>query len=198
MPYTPEHKQQTRAQIVECARQLFNRRGFTEVSIDEIMAAAGLTRGGFYNHFKTKEALYVETLIAYGERRAEDTISCAQRGPELARLIVNHYVSRQHLEDLDGHCPLMALPSDVARAGPTVRAAYRKLLEAMVGIFQANISAQSELSTRQRALTIAATSVGAMVLARTIDDTDLADEICEAVRGFAFDAIDRADADALR
>ncbi|MDE2087841.1 MAG: TetR/AcrR family transcriptional regulator, partial [Xanthomonadaceae bacterium] len=55
MPYSADHKQRTRALIVECARTLFNRKGFIEVSIDEIMASAGLTRGGFYNHFKTKE-----------------------------------------------------------------------------------------------------------------------------------------------
>ena len=54
MPYTAKHKKNTRARIVECARKLFNRRGFVEVSIDEIMAEAGLTRGGFYNHFNNK------------------------------------------------------------------------------------------------------------------------------------------------
>ena len=60
MPYPPEHKKQTRERILRCAHQLFNRRGFTDVSIDEIMAAAGLTRGGFYHHFKTKEDLLLQ------------------------------------------------------------------------------------------------------------------------------------------
>lgn len=55
MPYPPEHKPQIRARIVQCARQLFNRRGFTEVSIDDVMAAAGLTRGGFYNHSRPRK-----------------------------------------------------------------------------------------------------------------------------------------------
>lgn len=194
MPYTPEHKQETRARIVECARQLFNRRGFTEVSIDEIMAAAGLTRGGFYNHFKTKEDLYAEILNAYASCNPSDnwedvTIDFSQRGPQLARQMVNGYVSRQHLENLDGHCPLIALPSDVARAGPSARAAYQQLLEAMTGIFASSLEAQYGLSARQRGLAITATCVGAMVLARTIDDTDLADEICAAVREFAFDTM---------
>ena len=65
MPYTAEHKQQTRERIVESARRLFNRRGFDEVSIDQIMSQAGLTRGGFYNHFQTKEELYCEALSAF-------------------------------------------------------------------------------------------------------------------------------------
>jgi len=77
MPYTPAHKAETRKKIVESARRLFNRHGFTGVSIDEIMADAGLTRGGFYNHFNTKEELYAEVvqqvLSCRGERssRAE-------------------------------------------------------------------------------------------------------------------------------
>ena len=62
MPYSANHKAETRARIVESARALFNRHGFTEVSIDEIMASAGLTRGGFYNHFKTKDELYAEAV----------------------------------------------------------------------------------------------------------------------------------------
>jgi TetR/AcrR family transcriptional regulator, transcriptional repressor for nem operon len=62
MPYTAEHKENTRRRIVQSARRLFNRHGFNGVSIDEIMAEAGLTRGGFYNHFGTKEELYAEVV----------------------------------------------------------------------------------------------------------------------------------------
>lgn len=190
MPYTPEHKRQTRARIVECARALFNRRGFMEVSIDEIMAAAGLTRGGFYNHFKTKDELYGETLTAFAEGRREEACESASHcGPEVARQVFNHYVSRQHLENLDGQCPLVALPSDTARAGPAVRAAYRTVLEILVGMFEANLPAGDGMSPRQRGLAIAATCVGAMVLARTVDDAELADEICDAARAFASESI---------
>ena len=84
MPYPPEHKQAIRERIVTCARRLFNQRGFTEVSIDQIMADAGLTRGGFYNHFKAKEDLYAETLAAYGrERQAQGPADASDCGPEL-------------------------------------------------------------------------------------------------------------------
>lgn len=192
MPYAPEHKQETRARIVECARQLFNRRGFTEVSIDEIMSAAGLTRGGFYNHFKTKEDLYAETLEAFScsnptDRWEDVSVDFSLRGPELARQLVNGYISRQHLEDVEGHCPLIALPSDVARAGPTVRAAYKKLFEAMAGVFGTNASASDDVTAREKGLAIASTCVGAMILARTIDDRELANEVCDAAKAFVFD-----------
>ena len=190
MPYPPEHKPQIRARIVKCARQLFNRRGFTEVSIDDVMAAAGLTRGGFYNHFKTKEDLFVETLAAYRQERQEevpeDLSAC---GPEIARHMFSMYVSRQHLDDVEGHCPLIALPADVVRAGPTVRAAYQDVLETLVCMFEGCLEAENGMSARERALAVAATSVGAMVLARTIDDAALADEICEAAQKLASDAM---------
>ena len=81
MPFPPQHKQQTRQRIVESARGLFNRRGFTEVSIDEIMAGAGLTRGGFYNHFKSKEELYTETIHDYALRREGAALERRQCGP---------------------------------------------------------------------------------------------------------------------
>ena len=190
MPYPPEHKPQTRAKIVQCARQLFNQRGFTEVSIDDVMAAAGLTRGGFYNHFKTKDALLVEVLAAYArERQEEAPDDVADCGPEIARQMLNQYVSRQHLDDVKGHCPLIALPADVARSDETVRAAYQNVLEALVYMFEGCLEADNAMSARERALAIAATSVGAMVLARTIDDAALADEICAATRKLASDVI---------
>ncbi|WP_419908159.1 TetR/AcrR family transcriptional regulator [Hoeflea sp.] len=189
MPYTAEHKQETRKRIVESAHQLFNRRGFAGVSIDEIMARAGLTRGGFYNHFTAKEDLYAETLLAYSQRRADDNAGLPECGPETARHMVNRYVSRVHLDDLDDNCPLMALPSDVAHAGGAARAAYEAVLETMVSFFEMNLEARDGLSPREQALALSATCVGAMVLARTIDNSELEDEICKAAAAFACNAI---------
>jgi TetR/AcrR family transcriptional regulator, transcriptional repressor for nem operon len=62
MPYSPEHKRDTRGRILESGRRLFNKKGFSEVSIDEVMENAGLTRGGFYRHFKDKDELYAEAV----------------------------------------------------------------------------------------------------------------------------------------
>lgn len=193
MPYTEQHKQQTRERIIEAARRLFNQRGFSDVSIDEIMAVAGLTRGGFYNHFKTKDELYAETLEAFACRNSTESwgdagVDFSQSGVELARQMVNGYVSRQHLSDVDNQCPLIALPSDVARAGPAVRAAYQKVFLSMAGVFQANAPETKTVSARQHGLAIAAACVGAMVLARTIDDKEVADEVCESARAFVFHA----------
>ncbi len=196
MPYVPEHKKRTRARILECARHLFNRRGFTDVSIDEIMASAGLTRGGFYNHFNTKEDLYAESLLAYAESNMVKSMNDVADENDLAWHIIDQYISRQHLENLDDHCPLMALPSDVARAGPQARAAYQKLLEALVGVFEINLAQTNGASPRQQALAIATTCVGAMVLTRTIDDQELEEEICKAARVSAGAAMGKVPQDA--
>lgn len=185
MPFPPEHKQETRMRIVGSARKLFNRHGFTDVSIDAVMSGAGLTRGGFYNHFKSKEALYLETLSDYAVQRERQANGFSECGPELARQIFERYVSRQHLDNMDTQCPLMALPSDVARAGPEVRNAYQRVLEALASVFEINAGTGIGLSARQHGLAVAATCVGAMVLARTIEDAEFADEIVDAARAFA-------------
>src|SRR5580692_2463580 len=133
MPYTRKHKQETRERIVNSARRLFNRRGFTEVTIDQIMQHAGLTRGGFYKHFDTKEQLYSHAVRQFvcmeaPERWQSKHVDRCAQGHTLARMIVNAYLSREHLDDREGSCPLVALPSDVARGGKAVKAAFRQVL----------------------------------------------------------------------
>lgn len=190
MPYTQQHKQATRERIVDTARALFNRRGFVEVSIDEIMAAAGLTRGGFYNHFDSKEALFVEAVRSYGrcnptERWDDVSVDPQARGSELARQIVEAYLSRSHLQDVEGQCPLIALPSDVARATAGVKQAYRELFEGMARVFGNGLDGTARAS--ERGLALAAMCVGAMVVARSFADAEFAGEVREAARRFALE-----------
>lgn len=196
MPYSAGHKQRTRARIVECARVLFNRKGYAEVSIDEIMASAELTRGGFYNHFKTKEELFVEAVAAYQdfnplERWPGLDFDPQRCGSSFARQMVDVYLSREHLDDVEGHCPMIALPSDVARAGTGVKRAYHGLLERMAGLFAQSAEPSADAAAaRQRGLALAALCVGGMVLARTIEDDAFRDEIRAAARATAHELID--------
>ena len=183
MPYSSEHKQQVRAKIVESARILFNRHGFEDVTIDQIMEFAGLTRGGFYNHFNSKDALYDEAVSSFlmgrgAEWRSEAGIDPTSPTPEMAQQMIQSYLSNKHLGDIDGQCPMIALPSDIARANPKVKAAYQKLLEAMVSLFEQSIGVNNK--SRQKALSLAALCVGGMVLARTLPDSQLATEVREA------------------
>jgi AcrR family transcriptional regulator len=191
MRYSPSRKQATRERIVNSARGLFNRRGFTEVTIDEVMEHAGLTRGGFYKHFATKEELYADAVRQFLCLQAPEPwqkkhVDGCARGTELAKMIVNAYLSTEHLEDSEGSCPLVAVPSDVARGGKAVKGAYREVLGKMVQVFQTDLTSPG---ARELALSLAALCVGAMVIARAIDDTQLGNEIRSAARRHVLEAL---------
>jgi len=139
MPYTSQHKARTRLRIVEAARRAFNRRGFLDVSIDDVMADAGLTRGGFYNHFPNKEALLVAALDHYSqcnpvERWDGVRIDAAADPETVAHQTIDAYLSSAHLDDIEGQCPLVALPAEVSRGGVALKARYRELVERMVDV----------------------------------------------------------------
>lgn len=192
MPYSAAHKAETRKRIVESSRILFNRQGFSNVSIDEIMAGVGLTRGGFYNHFQNKDELYAEAVAGFMTGRGkmwrdQAGVDPVNGGPETVRAMIDSYLSSEHLGDLDGQCPMIALPSDIARSTPEVRASYETLLRAMSGLFEHNLPERSD-HKRKTALTLSALCVGGMVLSRTIDDEALSNELREAAREFAISA----------
>jgi len=188
MPFPPEQKTRSRAQILQSARKLFNQYGYTEVSIDRVMADAGLTRGGFYNHFDSKEELFSATLADFACNRESEVADVMEPHPEIARQIVRHYVSRQHQDDFAHQCPLIALPSDVARASSKVKQVYERVVKALVAMFETNVD--TSLDKRQQSLALAASCVGAMVLSRTIDDDEFAAEIRDAVIQMSEEMID--------
>ncbi|MEL7445460.1 MAG: helix-turn-helix domain-containing protein [Pseudomonadota bacterium] len=181
MPYSKEHKQQVRARIVEAARRLFNRHGYDNVSIDQLMAEAGLTRGGFYAHFSSKEDVFAAATASFLNGRGaiwreEAGVDPTAGQVEMARRMVASYLSREHLEQVEDQCPLIAYATDVARAGPKVQESYRELLEGMVSLFEHNLAgATAERAMRARAL--AAMCVGGMVIARALPGKDTAEEI---------------------
>ncbi len=181
MPYNAEHKAKSHAKIVESARILFNRHGFQDVTIDMVMKKAGLTRGGFYNHFKSKEALYQAAVSSFlmgrgAEWRKDAGVDPANPTDEMTRQMIESYLSVDHFGDLDGQCPMIALPSDIARSNPQVQTAYQQLLSAMVGMFENGLAATPD-NARQKALSLAALCVGGMILARTLPDSSLASEV---------------------
>lgn len=184
MPLSKEHKAKSRKKIVECARILFNVKGLHEVSIDEIMEKAGLTRGGFYSHFKNKDELYAEAVIGFLNGRGKKWRDEAGVDPtsedDITSVLamLKSYLSDEHLGDLEGQCPMIALPSDAARAGPKVREAYEQLLRAMVSLFENNCLKSSD--RRQTALVLSSLCVGGMVLSRTVENEEFSRELRHA------------------
>jgi AcrR family transcriptional regulator len=174
MPYSPQHKRDTREKILESARRLFNHSG---VSLEEIMSSAGLSHGGFYRHFSGKDELYAaavrqflckRTPAAWQKRREPSAVTKSR-----AQRIVDAYFSREHFDDRDGCCPLLGTASDVHRRGEMVKAAYQEVVEQLVKVFEDHLN---EPRARERALALVALCVGGMVLARNVGDPDLADD----------------------
>jgi AcrR family transcriptional regulator len=195
MPYTAEHKARTRAKIIEGARVMFNRHGFERVSIDLIMRHVGLTRGGFYNHFKSKDELYAEAVRSFTTCNPFADKQARVRGPEpapaeLARMLLDLYLSDATLANIDQHCPLIALPSDVARAGLEPRAAYTSVVEHMAEVFRAAFPAKDRDAER-KALLMVSLCVGGMVIARTTDDRALRKRLRAAAREQALALLER-------
>jgi TetR/AcrR family transcriptional repressor of nem operon len=187
MPNSSEHREQVREKIVRSARRLFNRHGFNAVAIDDLMADAGLTRGSFYAYFDSKSDLYATSITAILSEKAIDNwdgVSIDPRAPEVAAQIIGEYLSVDHFENIDGSCPLVALPNDVSRTEQSVKRAFESVLKALIDIFEQGLERRGD-AARERALATVALCVGGMVLARTIEDRALADELREAARSVA-------------
>jgi AcrR family transcriptional regulator len=183
MAYATGHRDEVKGKIVDSARRLFNRRGFDGVSVDEIMAGAGLTRGGFYSYFKSKSDLYTEVLGCFftdPEWRncwegVEVDLASSDAGPQVVRA----YLSRQHFEDVENSCPMVALPSDVTRSGEGAKVAFETIFKAMVSVLEKGMGVGAG-KRRKVAQATAALCVGGMVVARAMDDSSLADELRDA------------------
>src|SRR5271169_5499247 len=187
MPYAAGHRTEVRQKIVQSARRLFNRHGFDTVSVGQIMAGAGLTHGGFYSYFKSKSDLYAEVLGCFLTdpewkscwEGVHVDLSSTDVGPQVVRA----YLSRQHFEDIENSCPMVALPTDVARSGVSAKRAFETVFKAMVSVLERSLT-QNGRRRRTTAQGIAALSIGGMVVARTMVDRALADELraaCMAV-----------------
>ena len=184
MPYSKTHKSEVRARIIESARRLFNRNGFDHVTIDQLMSEAGLTRGGFYAHFSSKEEVFAAATASFLQGRGavwreEAGVDPTAGQVEMAQRMVATYLSRQHLDQTEDQCPLIAYATDVARAGPKVQDSYKELLIGMVSLFEANLAFEGAAS-RQKALSLAALCVGGMVIARALPGDAIAEEIRSA------------------
>lgn len=183
MPYTAEHKQRTRERIVAAARRLFKTHGYEGVAIDGIMAEAGLTRGGFYAHFESKEALFAEVVAWLGpsDEMRERASADKEASQDRALAFVRTYLSHAHRKDLAEGCPLATLSVDISRAGSTARRSYTRALRDAVKRF-ARYFPRRTVGTEELAYGLLASCVGGMVLARAVEDEATADAILKACR----------------
>ncbi len=190
MPYPRGHRAEVKEKIVQSARRLFNRHGFDSVSLDQIMSGAGLTRGGFYSYFDSKSDLYAEVLGCFFTdpewKSCWEGVEVDLTSKDVGRQVVRAYLSRQHFEDVENSCPMVALPSDVTRSGESAKHAFGTVFSAMVSVLERSLM-QSRRTRGARAQAIAALCVGGMVVARAMDDRAQADELRDACMSVALE-----------
>ncbi len=183
MPYATGHRTEVKTNIVGSARRLFNRHGFDNVSIAQIMAGAGLTHGGFYSYFRSKSDLYTEVLGCFFTdpqwKSCWEGVEVDLSGADVGQQVVRAYLSEQHFEDVENSCPMVALPADVSRSSPKTKRAFETVFQAMVSVLERS-SIQRQQPRRMTAQAIAALCVGGMVVARALVNRELADELREA------------------
>jgi TetR/AcrR family transcriptional regulator, transcriptional repressor for nem operon len=180
MPYPQGHREKVKRKIVDSARRLFNRSGFENVSIAQIMRHAGLTHGAFYSYFRGKSDLYAEVMNCFFTdpqwKNCWEGIHVDPSASDVGAQIVKAYLSRQHYEDVENSCPMVALPTDVTRSGDAARRAFAKAFAAMVSILERSMKG-ARTARNRRARAIAALSIGGMVVARALPDPSSADEL---------------------
>lgn len=183
MRYNAEHREKQRQKIIRQAARLFRRFGYAGVGIDKIMAAARLTRGGFYGYFRSKADLFAAVMR---DEHEFNTRMQARRGrtPEdlnrEAMEVVGGYLEPKNRSGVGNGCPMASLSVDVARAPKSVRAAYTEKLKELAGEFADGLP--SRAYDDPRALRSIALAVGGLILSRAVDDPELADGISAACR----------------
>jgi len=182
MKVSKEQAALNRERILEAAAQLFRERGFDGIGVADLMKEAGLTHGGFYGHFESKEDLMARACDkAFDESRARWRRRLeSAHGKPLAAL-ARGYLSTKHRDNPGAGCIIAALGPDAARHGPGVRRSITGWLRTAFAEIADVVPGRGPAARRRRAIAAYASWVGAMVLARAVDDRALSDEILDAV-----------------
>jgi TetR/AcrR family transcriptional repressor of nem operon len=181
MKVSREQAAQNRERILEAAAQRFRERGFEGIGVADLMKEAGLTHGGFYGHFSSKEDLIAEASARALAQSLELWSKLADRpsGDPLSAL-ADAYLNRRHRDNPGGGCVLAALGPDVSRQGRAVRRTVTDHVRSACDFLAKLIPGKSKAARRRKAISTYATLVGAMVIARAVDDRALSQEILDA------------------
>jgi TetR/AcrR family transcriptional repressor of nem operon len=191
MPRRTDHKARTRARIVAAAACAFRERGVETVTIAEVMQAAGLTHGGFYAHFLSKDALVAEaTTRGLADSRRAFVAEAAAANPQAPlREIIRRYVSRHHRDHPAEGCAVPALTAEIAREPAAVRRAFTAALEEFAALLMDYVPGATPEARHDTSLVLAAGMAGAVALARAVDDPTLSDRLLLAARRFYTDTL---------
>lgn len=184
MRYSKEHKQETHDRIVRRASVKLREKGAHGIGVADLMKDAGLTHGGFYAHFASREALVIEAFSYAMDRSTERWRKLAEELPPEQRLaaLVDGYLSANHRDDPGRGCAVPALGAEIARESPKTRKAFAAKLDDMIAMIAAQYVDASPKTARKQAMATLATMMGTLVLARIAGSGELSDEILAAGR----------------
>ncbi|MCX5581719.1 TetR/AcrR family transcriptional regulator [Kaistia terrae] len=175
MKVSREQMVQNRTRILTEAGRLFREKGFDAVSVAEVMKAAGMTHGGFYGHFRSKDDLIAQAIgSAVGSQSATDDISAW----------IDTYLSKLHRDHPDQGCPMAALAGFMRQQAPEVRASMAQILAVQIGTLSDIVPGADSAERRRAAIGSWSAMVGALILARSIDDPALSDELLSETRAW--------------
>src|ERR1700682_3790765 len=184
MRYSKEHKQETHERIVKKASVRLREKGAHGIGVADLMKEAGLTHGGFYAHFDSREALVIEAFSHAMDRATDRWRKIAEETSPDKRLatIVESYLSPTHRDDPGRGCAVPALGAEIARESPKTRKAFAAKLEQMIDMMADQILDVPRKTARKQAIAALTTMMGTLVLARIAGSGEISDEILGAGR----------------
>ncbi len=171
----PSRKEITHERIVGAAARATRRSGYDGTGVADIMKEVGLTHGGFYAHFASRDAMLAEAADRAGAESvaALTRVAAAARPREALRALIRAYLSKEYVEGVETGCPVAALGSEMPRQAPKVRRAATRRIKQLIDLVARHSPDQGEPGAYEQALVTVATMVGAVVLARAVDDPKL-------------------------
>jgi AcrR family transcriptional regulator len=176
MRYDKGHKEATRQRIVETAAAEFRRNGIEGIGVADLMAKAGLTHGGFYSHFKSKEEL---VRAALEESARKSRIRRIKEEGGSVEDIVRSYLRPEHRDKPESGCAVAALVAEIGRHPDATRREFTGSIERLIGVIEERLP-KGVRDRRARAIGVFSTMLGALQLARTVSNKELSDNIIEA------------------
>ncbi len=189
MRYSKEHKFQTHAKIVKRASIKLREKGAHGIGVADLMKEAGLTHGGFYAHFDSRDALVIEAVSHAMDRSTERWRKLSEQTPADKRLakIVNTYLGTDHRDDPGHGCAVPALAAEMARESAKTRRAFAGRMDQMIEMLTDQYQGMPRKAARKQAVSALATMMGTLVMARVAGNSELSDEILKSGRDAVLD-----------
>lgn len=190
MPLTAEHKQRSRQKILQSAFKLFTNQGFDNITIDQVMQDAGMTRGAFYAHFSSKEDLYKEAISAAAVN--SQLVKAKQSNfsdKEWIEHLLSGYLSKNHIESKNTPCPLAFLTTDIAVRKPEIRDTYTNIYKNMNKRIMGYTKTYSDCD-EQKMLAVTAMIIGGVSIARALNDDALTEQLLESCKMYTLELFD--------